>query len=210
MILWGNEHKERAEALAQVYRENSHAVANLSRSSSGIEPINSVDSTLTVWGHGNAEVFSEMLDVEFGKLIKAWKKLNPQLKVVELVTCDAQHHLKPLAGYAKRVARFIKEDHNCNDVKIKALPVGQHQDDRSILWASAGTKTFCYITAPSRETFDHANQRLLNLERNHGSNLGLVASEMAKERTLVTPTNFTTNGGDLKVLRASLVAVEVK
>lgn len=208
MILWGSEHKERAEALAAAYGEQSAAVANLARSNEGIVPLASTDETLTVWGHGNATHFSEMLDVEFGVLVKAWKKKNPKLKTVELVTCDAQHNVYPLAGFAKRVMQYVKASYS--DITFKALPVGQHTDDRSILWASSGTSTFCYITAPSDVTFDHANLRLQLLAPGCDNKLGQVATAMAKERTLSSPNNFTVNGGDLNVLRASLATVKTE
>lgn len=206
MILYGNEHKDRAEALAAVVNEEVKAVASLARSSDGIVPVTSGDATLTVWGHGDATHFSEMLDVEFGVLIKAWKKKNPSLKSVELVTCDAQHQMVPLAGYAKRVAKFVEESYK--DITIKALPIGQHPDDQSILWASAGTRTFCYITAPSQETFDHANQRLQTLGPTYNYNLVEVGNAMAKERELATPNNFTVNYGNFDLLRASLNVIK--
>lgn len=206
MILWGAEHKSKAEALASAYGEQSAAVASLARSNEGIQPLASADATLTVWGHGDATLFSEMLDVEFGVLIKNWKLRNSNLKTVELVTCDAQHNSVPLAGYATRVAKFVQDTYK--DIAIKALPIGQHKDDRSILWANAGTGTFCYITAPSQQTFDHANQRLLALDALNGHDLALVAGTMAKERTLSSPNNFTVNGGSLNVLRDTLSTIK--
>ncbi|WP_345980906.1 hypothetical protein [Sulfurimonas sp. HSL3-2] len=207
MILYGNEHKDRVEALATVLHEESRAVASLARSSDGIVPVESADAILTVWGHsGDATKFSEMLDVEFGVLIQAWKKKNPSLKSVELITCDAQHNTVPLAGYAKRVAKFVEEKYK--DITIKALPVGQNPDDRSILWANAGTRTFCYITSPSQETFNHANQRLQALGPTYHNDLSEVGNAMAKERELSTPNNFTVNFGGFNNLRASLNVIK--
>lgn len=206
MVLWGKEHKDRAEALAKVCKEKSQEVANLPRSNNGIEALKSDDEILSVWGHGDATHFSEMVDVEFGVLIKAWKKKNPSLKCVELITCDAQHHMIPLAGYAKRIAKFVEETYK--DITIKALPVGQHSDDRSILWAHAGTKTFCYITAPSKVTFDHANNRLQTLDVTHHGDLIEIGTTMAKERQLSSPNNFTINYSNFNGLRASLSTVK--
>jgi hypothetical protein len=206
MILWGNEHKDRAEALAAVCREQASAVANLPRSNQGIEPLTSGDATLSVWGHGDAEHFSEMIDVEFGALICAWKKKNASLKTVELITCDAQHNTVPLSGYAKRVAKFVQRTYS--DITIKALPVGIHTDDRSILWASAGTATFCYLTGPDQTTFDHANRRLQELAPTNANDLTKVGTAMAKERTLSSPNNFTVSYGAFSGLRASLATVK--
>jgi hypothetical protein len=205
MILWGHEHQERAQSFATTYHESSAALSGLSRGSHGIEPITCGDSTLSIWGHGGPERFAEMLDVECGLLINNWKSRNPGLKTVELITCDAQHHLIPLAGFARRVLAFTT-DKQAN-IEIKAMPFGRHADDRSILWASAGTSTFCYITAHSQETFDHANQRLQTLAATKGNNLAVTAADLAQERTLVPPNNYTINGGAFNVLRATLSTV---
>lgn len=53
MILWGKDHQERAEALAEEYNEKAMAATSLPRSSDGIQPVKCVDSTLSIWGHGD-------------------------------------------------------------------------------------------------------------------------------------------------------------
>lgn len=205
MILWGQEHKDRAQALAAACHENAADIGSLPRSKDGIAPLACADATLSIWGHGDATHFSEMLDVECGLLISNWKKKNVNLTTVELITCDAQHNVTPLAGYARRVQAFVNDQKAF--VKIKALPAGQYADDRSILWANAGTATFCYLTAPSQAAFDRANQRLQALEATKGHDLALTAAELVKERTSTPPGNFTVNGGTFNVLRASLVGI---
>jgi hypothetical protein len=132
-------------------------VDSLARSSSGIQPFICADTTLSIWGHGDEIYLAGMLDVELGMLIQNWKKQNPSLKTVDLITCNAQHNSQPLSGYATRVTKFVEFDYK--DITIKALPAGQYKDDYSILWANAHTKTFCYITAPTNVTFDFANNR---------------------------------------------------
>lgn len=205
MILWGNEHQARAQALAAAYHENAAALSGLSVSNEGVQAPTSADATLSIWGHGGAERFAELLDVECARLICNWKAKNPQLATVELITCDAQHHLVPLAGFAKRVAAFIADKKLA--VTIKALPVGQHSDDRSVLAANAGTATFCYITAPSQTTFDHALQRFMTIEGANGHDCSLAAQTLSTERTLGEPNNFTVMGGPFRNLRAFLVTV---
>lgn len=202
MILWGKEHQERAEALASAYHEQASAIKDLPRGDEGIGALACADKTLTVWGHGGSTDFSEMMDVEFGLLIRNWKKANPSLDTVEIVTCDARHNADPLSGYATRVMKFVQETNE--DIHIRALPVGIHKDDKSILWANAGTSSFCYITAPGTETFDYANKRLETLDPIHHNNLDDVCQTMAKERTLATPANFTVMGGKLDTLRDCL------
>ncbi|WP_256079638.1 hypothetical protein [Massilia sp. YIM B04103] len=207
MILWGKEHRARGEALAAACGETAREAASLEYLSDGIQPVRCSDSTLSIWGHGDAISLAEMLDVELGKLIHSWRKLNPELHTVELVTCDAQHNQQPLAGYARRVASFVEREYQ--DVTIKALPRGQHSDDYSVLWASNATRvTFCYITAPSKATLAHASARMKALAPGKQYDLSLVAAEMAKERTLVEPTNFSVlAGADLSSLRNMLGVV---
>lgn len=207
MILWGNEHKARGEALAAACGENAFEVANLARSNEGIQPVRCGDGTLTIWGHGNETSLAEMLDVELGALIHAWRAMNPALRTVELVTCNAQHNQEPLAGYARRVAAFVERKYK--DVTIKALPRGQHADDHSILWATNGNPvTFCYITAPSARTLTYASDLMKSLERAKNYDLALVAAEMAKARRLVEPNNYSVLAGpDLSMLRAMLGVV---
>ncbi|MDJ0716832.1 MAG: hypothetical protein QNJ54_21895 [Prochloraceae cyanobacterium] len=209
MILWGKEHQARAQALAEICGEQSMALANLPQTKEGIQPLKSKDATLTVWGHGNANKFCEMYDSEFGVIIKAWKKQNQSLKTVELVTCDAQHNIKSyLAGYASRVAKFVQQDYK--DVTIKALPVGQHSEDKSILWASADTSTFCYLTAPSEETFNNAKNLFEKLRGNYSDDFSLVAQAMLTQRKSSPPNNFTVNGGLLESLRGCLAVIKTK
>ncbi|SFH00879.1 hypothetical protein SAMN05518865_12925 [Duganella sp. CF458] len=207
MIIWGKEHKARGEALAAAVGEKAAEAANLSRSNEGIQPLRCDDSTLSIWGHGGETSLAEMLDVELGALIVAWKAMNPALRTVELVTCNAQHNQEPLAGYARRVAAFVERKYK--DVAVKALPRGQHADDYSVLWASNGNPvSFCYITAPSTRTLTYASDQLKALEPAKNYDLSLVASEMAKARRLVEPSNYSVLAGpDLSMIRAMLSVV---
>lgn len=206
MILWGSEHEGRAKALATAVHEQAADLDSLPRGSGGIQAIKNGDATLTIWGHGDETTLAELMDVELGALIQAWRALNPSLKTVELVTCNAQHNQNPLAGYATRVAKFVERKYK--DIAVKALPKGQHPDDFSILWASERTATFCYLTAPSQATFDHANQRLGQLAGTQGSNLANTAASLAKERTLAAPNNFTVVGAGLDKLRPTLSVIK--
>lgn len=205
MIIWGKDHEKRAVALAKAYGEGAMDLATLKQESEELSAVSCADATLTVWGHGNAATFCKMSNAEFGQFIKNWKELNPGLKCVEIVTCDARHNDDPFAGYAASVTRFVHESYK--DIVIKALPLGQHRNDCSILWANATTATFCYITAPSKATLLHANQRLKELDSGHDGDLNKVAQEMAKERSHA-PNDFSVNAGYFKHLRHCLVAIK--
>src|SRR5262249_36141672 len=162
-----NEHEARAKALATAYKETAANITSLPVVDESHQAPTCADATLTIWGHGDETSLAELLDVQMGKLIHNWRAKNSALKTVELVTCNAQHNQNPLAGYATRVAKFVQR--NYSDVVVKALPKGQHSDDYSILWALPNPPAFFYLTAPSKTTFDHANQLLLTLDtqKNH-------------------------------------------
>ncbi|CAB3745665.1 hypothetical protein [Paraburkholderia humisilvae] len=206
MILWGKEHEARAKALATACRETAADIAGLSVSNEGIQAPACADATLTIWGHGDQTTLAELMDVQMGQLIQNWRTRNSALKTVELVTCNAQHNQDPLAGYAKRVAKFVQRKYS--DVVIKALPKGQHADDYSILWASANPPAFFYLTAPSKTTFDNANQLLLRLDTQKNHDVGAIATEMAKARTLAEPNNFTIVSSTLDQLRPMLATIK--
>ncbi|MBN3809169.1 hypothetical protein [Paraburkholderia sp. Ac-20347] len=206
MILWGNEHEARAKALATACNETAADIAGLSVSSEGIQAPACSDATLTIWGHGDETSLAELLDVQMGQLIQNWRTRNSALKTVELVTCNAQHNQNPLAGYATRVAKFVERKYR--DVVVKALPKGQYADDYSILWAAPNPPAFCYITAPSKTTFDHANQLFKTLEPQKNYDLAAVATDMAKARTLAEPNNFTVMSSTLGSLRPMLVTIK--
>lgn len=207
MILWGKEHRARAQALAKAVGESAYDLDQLPRSSEGIGALSCTDATLTIWGHGGPESFCDLIDIECAVLIKNWKKANSELKTVEFVTCDAQHNIQPMVGYARRVAAAVQDTYS--DIVCKAMPIGPSSDDRSILCAATGTDSYCYITAPSETTFNNARLILENLftDATYQFNLGLVASEMAKRRTLSEPNNFTVLAGRFVDLRSVLATV---
>jgi hypothetical protein len=207
MIIWGNEHQARAQVLGTAVHEGDRAIASLSRGSDGIAALASTDKTLSIWGHGAPTTLAELVDVECGMLIVNWKNKNPQLSTVEFITCDAQHNAAPLMGYARRVSLFVKDRLKNTSLSFKALPVGQHPDDSSILWANTGTSTFCYITSPSKPTFDHANSLLSGLSAANNNNLSLVGSAMSKSRGLAQPNDFSVIYGGFNELRACLATV---
>ncbi len=206
MILWGKEHQDRAEALAKTNKERAIDIHSLQKepAGKGIQSIRCPDSTLTIWGHGDAKTFCELSNAEFGVLLKNWKKLNPELKIVEIVTCNARHNADPFSSYAVTVAKFVRETYP--DVAIRALPIGQNRNDHSILYANAVTGTFCYITAGSQEAFDEAIRLFEDADRKNNGNCNVAGQEIVKFRGTTHPP-FTINSGKFEDLRASLVNI---
>src|SRR5262249_44960787 len=82
VVVWGPEHDDRAKALAKDLKED------VLKLRSTPAPMRSTDTTLTVWGHSSQSKFCGMSAKEFTQLLLEWKKKNPQLKTIELITCD--------------------------------------------------------------------------------------------------------------------------
>lgn len=200
-VLWGNEHEARAKALAKAYGESSAAVP------ADRKAISSSDTTLSVWGHGDQTTFSEMTDAQFAELVKNWRKANSKLTTVEIITCDARHGQDDkIDAFAKRAAALIHATYS--GVKVKALPIGQHADDYSILWANTGTETFCYITATSKANFDTANAKIPVMEQTTVPKYDLSQVGDAMGRDPARGSKYTVNYGAIRILRSYLGEVK--
>ena len=177
MIMYGKDHFDRANTLATTVGEKAAGSSVLS--DQRFIP-KTPDWTLTVWGHGGPDTFCEMANISFCEGIKAWKKMNPTLKTVEIITCDARHNAYDyLSSYAKSVAKYVKL--NGIDVAIKALPAGQATTGESVLWASANTSSFCHIDSLDSNGYNWANQRLQTLLPQFQDDCNQASQELAKE-----------------------------
>jgi hypothetical protein len=142
VILYGQEHKERAEALAQalgVHRDLCLPITDTPRQVDGL-------TTLTVWGHGTQEKFCELNALVFSNLLRNWKVINDKLTKVEMFTCDVRHQSQNTQSdaYSSQVVANVKMWPG-KKVKIMALPLGAAGQKCSTLWANF--TTYCYITA---------------------------------------------------------------
>ena len=163
-ILWGAEHEARAKALAAAVSPAETASQLTST------PIKSADATLTIWGHGGQSEFAGMTSDQMVTFVKAWKKMNPTLRTVEIVICDARHAQDDTyEAFADRVLKGLAG----TAIAVKALPKGQSGDGYSILWAD-GKNGFCYMTATNKTRFDEVNTQIKNT----------YASETAKDSAL--------------------------
>src|SRR5689334_19144893 len=64
--------------------------------------------TLTFWGHCNMTDLCGKSSKELYDLITRWKKHNPALKTVELITCNARHCNGQMDPYANRLKSHLK------------------------------------------------------------------------------------------------------
>jgi hypothetical protein len=216
-ILYDDEHKERAVALA------SETPGSRSGEIEATPPTKITEGSLdalTFWGHGSSDKFCGREPDELAKLIGMWRKLNSGLKTVELITCDARHYYK---GDTDAYADKLKSAMRCgflpptSGMKVKALPVTVtgKQNGVSILLAETVFKTWAYLTAPagamSKDEFLMPAQSLVRFIPGkeggfepYKGNLAVRANELAKEQK---DRNWTIAYGYLNTLRAYLAEV---
>ncbi|MEE4204693.1 MAG: hypothetical protein V2I39_00270 [Erythrobacter sp.] len=217
VLLWGEpDHKKRAEALAVRAPDVAlHGQIDMvPKAVPGLE-------TLVLWGHGVPAKFCGKTPREIHEVIKGWKKLNPGLKVAELLSCNLQHGVdkKPFVADLKRgIGRFS----SLHGMKIKSLP--GNRDGRiawSILQVEPTSQTWIYLTAPGHDDSNLMKLKtLIDFETNaagksvsYKGSLITKAMELRKLRSEkklpagLENCNWTMNYGHMDALRAHLVEV---
>ncbi len=148
LIIWGeDDHEKRARALATTYLTVAQSIKTAPSKRLNLE-------TLVFWGHGNPAAFCGLDSTKFVDLIAAWKKLNPSLKTIEILTCNARHRQVGYAdSYTEQIVRKLTVKHA--DIKFKALPVAVtpsgNTADYSILKWQPSSATWAYVGAPGVE-----------------------------------------------------------
>ena len=203
-LLYTQDHAARAEALAQVLPGAQHGLVTTTPvAKAGLD-------TLIFWGHGDMLRLCGLLAPDVTKLIAAWKKLNPGLKTVEIITCNARHASvgsDPLAAQIKRglTAGFLSATRS---IVVKALPVnvGGKHEAYSILLANAPNKTWCYVTASgaSDATMWEGANLVKAAAKDFASDLAQGANKVVID---VKDRKFTLNYGYFNTLRAQLGVV---
>ena len=202
MIIYGKDHYDRARTLARALNEKNNPMQVTANFDIRFIPkLN--HPVLTAWGHGGPDEFCEMSNLEFCVLLYEWKKANPQLQTVEIITCDARHVERDfLTAFAESVAKYAKE--KAVAVEVKALPRGPYKTGQSIFFASANTGTYCYLSGPDDQTVTGAQHRLFQLLPQCNENFQEAADMLSKESGNRV---FSLNSGYFSGLRSSLVKV---
>jgi hypothetical protein len=171
------DHEVRAKALATVIPGSHCAPVSLA----GIQKPGL--DTLTYWGHGDATHFCDLTADDFVKHVSNWKKWNPSLKAVEIITCNARHNATGLA-FTARVRPALRKKYS--DIVLKGMPMGVGSiaaHNWSILKAHAPTKTWFYVTAGGNADTDEMwpAVHLVDAEAlNNGSNLAIAGANVEK------------------------------
>jgi hypothetical protein len=205
-ILYDAKHSVRARALAAIEAGASHNLIDM------VATTKPKLDTLVLWGHGDNYGLCGKNATQMAKIISAWKKLNPQLNTVELITCNARHFVGRTDSYVNQLKRSLRSGFRSStrNIKVKALPVtvSGSQNAWSILLAEPNTKSWCYVTAPGiKDELMWVAAKLIkyNIDGSdfHGD-IALRADKVVREN----PTRkWTMNYGSYKTLRRNLAAV---
>lgn len=200
-------HGPRAQALANVTRSKCGDIATTVPDA--IEGLN----TLAFWGHGDKQKLCGKSAEEIFTIVKAWKRLNPSLNTVEIITCNARHASAgdPFANQLKSKFGIMS---GTRGMVVKALPVtvtGKH-NAWSILLAETVHNSWCYITAPgATDQLLMVANSLIQFETNARGGLSSYRGDIATRADKVVradPTRqWTMNYGYFNTLRCALVVV---
>lgn len=144
LVIWGeDDHEKRARAIATTYNTTAQSVKTKPTKIKAL-------GTLIFWGHGDPISFCGLKAAEFLDLISSWKKLNPKLRTVEILTCNSRHRQGGYSdSYTEQVVTKLSSEHT--DIRFRALPVavatiGQCCQFSILKWHPA-TATWAYIGA---------------------------------------------------------------
>ncbi len=200
-------HQPRAQALAGVTPG-----ARVSDVTSQAAAVPGLD-TLAFWGHGDSMKLCGKTVQEIRDVVTAWKRLNSELKTVEIITCNSRHCT---AGdpFASRLKSSFGIMSGTRGIKVRALPttVSGKNNAWSILLAETNHNSWVYITAPGVDDkmLMTANS-LIQFERTKEGKLVSYRGDIATRADEVVRENperqWTMNYGYMNTLRAHLSAV---
>ena len=203
-ILYTFDHTNRGLTLAGALPAAQHGlVSTVPTAKPGLD-------TLVFWGHGTFVSLCDLQSAAMVTLIRDWKRLNPSLKTVEIITCNSRHSPTGYDAYAAQIKAGLRTGfmRNTRNIVVKALPVnvGGSLNSHSILLADWESSTWCYITAPGpTDAIMNVGRNTIMAEAdNFGDNLADMADKVARE---VKDRQFTLNYGYFNTLRAQLGVV---
>ncbi|MCY2962617.1 MAG: hypothetical protein NT069_03025, partial [Planctomycetota bacterium] len=118
-VIWGeSDHEVRAKSLATAFATTAASVDDKAKTIAGLD-------RLVFWGHGDTHKFCTKTADEFVTYVGEWRKKNPGLATVEMLTCNARHRQTGAASYTDQVVTELsrKPKNSANKVTFRALPV---------------------------------------------------------------------------------------
>lgn len=154
-VIWGeDDHEVRAKSLGTAYACTAVSVKTKPKSVSGLDK-------LVFWGHGDTGKFCTLTASDFVAYVGEWRKKNPGLKTVEMLTCNARHRQTGLSSYTDQVVNELsrKPKNSVDKIKFRALPVAVTQSGKTCDWSilkwHPGSATWAYVAAPTRPVLNH-------------------------------------------------------
>jgi hypothetical protein len=155
LVIWGqDDHQVRAKALATAYSTTAVSVRD------PVQVIGGLDR-LVFWGHGDTSHFCGLTAREFVELVGAWRKRNPGLKTVEMLTCNARHRQTSTDSYTDQVVTALRRRVSkwADMVNFRALPVAVTPSGKTCDWSilkwHPASASWAYVAAPTRPVLNH-------------------------------------------------------
>ena len=154
-VIWGeDDHEVRAKSMAAAYSTTAASVKDKPKTIAGLDK-------LVFWGHGDTSKFCSLKPVDFVALEGEWRKKNPGLTTVEMLTCNARHKQTNTDSYTDQVVMALsrKPAKAADKVKFRALPVASTHSGKTCDWSilkwHPRSATWAYVAAPTRAVQNH-------------------------------------------------------
>ncbi|GAP36941.1 hypothetical protein ABXN37_17525 [Piscinibacter sakaiensis] len=159
-VIWGeDDHQVRAKALATAYSTTAGSVKDKPKTIGGLD-------RLVFWGHGDVHRFCTLTADEFVAYVGEWRKKNPGLATVEMLTCNARHRQTGHSSYTDQVVTALsrKPKNQADKVKFRALPVATTASNKTCDWSilkwHPGSATWAYVAAPTKAVENHEDNHM--------------------------------------------------
>lgn len=154
-VIWGeDDHETRARSLATAYFTTAQSIRTAPTTIAGLDK-------LVFWGHGTRDKFCMKTPDEFVELIGEWRRKNPSLEVVEMLTCNIRHVERKTDSFTDQVVTALSRRANrrADRVTFRALPKATAPNGvscaYSILKWHPRSATWAYIAAPKKDKDNH-------------------------------------------------------
>jgi inactivated superfamily I helicase len=154
-VIWGeDDHSTRAKSLATAYATTAASIKDAPRTIGGLDK-------LVFWGHGDTHAFCTKKAEDFVALVGEWRKKNPGLTTVEMLTCNARHKQTNTDSYTDQVVTALsrKQARRADMVNFRALPVAVTKSGKTCDWSilkwHPQSATWAYVGAPTKPVLNH-------------------------------------------------------
>ena len=159
-VIWGeDDHEVRAKSMAAAYGTTAASIKAKPKAIAGLDK-------LVFWGHGDTSRFCTLKAADFVLLVGEWRKINPGLTTVEMLTCNARHKQTSTDSYTDQVVTALsrRQARAADKVKFRALPVASTKSGKTCDWSilkwHPRSATWAYVAAPTRPVLNHEDNNM--------------------------------------------------